>query len=261
MGQYGENGEPIQPPVKWLRRARSGTCRAVVEQGAHDFDAKIYGNRAVRTALEKLFHGKCAYCETPLVRHDWDVDHFRPKGSVKESPGHPGYYWLGYKWQNLFPSCKFCNQKRKDVPTWDDSTGGSGRGKADHFPLADESQRIYNPDGDISVEDPLLINPCLDDPSQYLTFNPLGEAIGIGDKGAMSCDLYHLNERRLVGWRRQRMNESINFMKLKRQIESRPDFSGPMQALQDMEEALTGDQSKYAAVSRAVIKEPERFGL
>ena len=77
----------------------------------------------------------------------------------------------------------------------------------------------------------------------------------------MSRDLYHLNERRLVGWRRQQMNQAINFLKLKRQIESSPDLSAPVQALQDMEEALTGDQSKYAAVSRAVIKEPERFGL
>lgn len=69
------------------------------------FEPAIYNAPAVRQALHKAQHGKCAYCERKLVRTDGDVEHYRPKAAVQQgrqdSPRVPGYYWLAYKWSNL----------------------------------------------------------------------------------------------------------------------------------------------------------------
>lgn len=250
-----EGGKPIKPPDGWFKRAEDATAAAKADPVNHEIKASVYGSGYVRRALEKLFHEKCAYCETPLVRREWDIDHYRPKKRVHGVPAHPGYYWLGYDWPNLFPSCKFCNQKRKDVATWDDPAEGPGGGKADHFPLSDESQRVDDPNVDTAIEDPLLINPCIDDPSQHLSFSPLGEVIGLDDKGNKSKNLYHLNEKRLRGWRMKRMNAIIDILQLMVEITANPIDKIKMTSI------LAKDGSEYSAAAGAVIEEPERFGL
>lgn len=82
-----------------------------------------YGNTASRVidVLNECYYYKCGYCER---RYKLDVEHYRPKGEVrdlnneiikvKNSVGkliaHPGYYWLGYEWSNLIPACISCNR-------------------------------------------------------------------------------------------------------------------------------------------------------
>jgi len=96
--------------------------------------------------LDNVFHDKCAYCETRVVREDYHAEHFRPKGAVKfkvedkkrlgkaivkdeiaegevereTEMEHPGYFWLAYNWRNLLPSCPLCNK---------------GGGKNNQFPV------------------------------------------------------------------------------------------------------------------------------
>jgi hypothetical protein len=96
--------------------------------------------------LDNVFHDKCAYCETRVVREDYHAEHFRPKGAVKfkvenkihlgkaivkdemaddlvareQEIDHPGYFWLAYHWRNLLPSCPLCNK---------------GGGKNNQFPV------------------------------------------------------------------------------------------------------------------------------
>src|SRR5258705_11060485 len=108
--------------------------------------------------LIKLFQGKCAYCESKIVvNQPGDVEHFRPKGRVvdenfrpikirhkkKGEMNHPGYYWLAYEWNNLFPSCIVCNRFRKSGPSAEPvvNRADAGAGKADPFPLEDEALR------------------------------------------------------------------------------------------------------------------------
>lgn len=141
----------------------------------HKFDASIYANDEVRSALEKLFHCKCAYCECPLEEIGWNVEHFRPKGRVFEREDHPGYYWLAYKWENLYPSCIPCNQLRKHKPTWDDPHKGETGGKADQFPLQNEKTRAMTRDSDLIRENHLLLDPCKDKPEEYLTLDIYGQ--------------------------------------------------------------------------------------
>lgn len=136
---------------------------------------------AVCSALDTLFHEKCAYCESSYRAVDSrDVEHFRPKGGVSESPLHPGYWWLAARWSNLLPSCPPCNQRRRQL-TYDPGMAleeferlrliepDALSGKANSFPVR-SSNWIAQENGDISLEDPLLINPCERDPRNHLVW-------------------------------------------------------------------------------------------
>ena len=146
--QTDEAGKIIEPNSAWFQLAAAKTKRAIKERGKQKADGKVYAHDEVRKALERLFHDKCAYCELTKVE-GWEVDHFRPKGRVAEREDHPGYYWLTYVWENLYPSCQHCNQRRKDRPRWADQAGLPAGGKADQFPLLDESSRAMRPKDDI----------------------------------------------------------------------------------------------------------------
>ncbi|MCP3959043.1 MAG: hypothetical protein GY719_14425 [bacterium] len=141
------------------------------------FNFKAYKEPEIKAALLRLFHGKCAYCESRFsATQPMDVEHWRPK-SV--------YWWLAATWDNLLPSCSDCNRKRAQVVLGfrtDDLEKPKTRkgrpeetwltGKAASFPLAHDSQRATRPDEE-SREQPLLLDPCTDDPDEHLEFLPL----------------------------------------------------------------------------------------
>src|SRR5260370_33252662 len=86
-----------------LERARDHYSRIPAPAKAYEF-AK-YKEWAVCKALDDLFHGKCAYCESSYRAVDArNVEHFRPKGSFGKNPTQPGYWWLAAVWSNLLPS-------------------------------------------------------------------------------------------------------------------------------------------------------------
>lgn len=121
-----------------------------------DFDASIWQKPQVRNTLHKMQNGKCCYCERKReLKHESDVEHFRPKTSVKEAPDHPGYWWLAYDWDNYLVACSPCNASHKRT----------------HFPLLNENDRAYTPDQDISSERPMFINPLNEDPEDSISFD------------------------------------------------------------------------------------------
>jgi uncharacterized protein (TIGR02646 family) len=203
------------------------------QQKPGSFTFKLYKHDEVKQRLHQLFHGKCAYCETFYAANGpVDVEHFRPKGAIAEAPLHPGYWWLAMKWDNLLPSCIDCNRKRRqklvDGQTtleqlWENSTIKAlqelGSGKKDSFPVS--GTYVDQENGDFSVELPLLINPCNDDPSQFLKFNvelPTLPALvvpkdlpGEPTRGAHSIQTYGLNRLGLVQ-NRTRILRQLEFM-------------------------------------------------
>ena len=143
---------------------------------------KVYKLPSVKAELEKLFEGKCAYCESKYASTaPLDVEHYRPKGRVQGAEDHDGYWWLAAKWENLFPSCIDCNRKRwqpTPKPHVDLSqlskaseklTAPTGTGKGDCFPLLDEELRATKKE-ELKRETPLLLNPCEDNPEDHLNF-------------------------------------------------------------------------------------------
>jgi hypothetical protein len=150
----------------WLQRAATRTA-GFREKGYYHEKSSIWSEvKAVYMRLQG--NGKCAYCERKLEAIDLgkieqDVEHFRPKGSVKAwkipsalanegiafSPAPPpgkGYYLLPYHLFNYSAACKPCNSSLKK----------------DFFPIAG----TYNLKGDNPVnlkkEKPFLICPVGD---------------------------------------------------------------------------------------------------
>lgn len=175
------------------------------------FPFKVYSDLSVKQALERLFCGKCAYCESNYMHvHPTDVEHWRPKGEVDDEHAgkiKPGYYWLAADWDNLFPSCIDCNRQR-----YHKMAGPNGEmvklGKKNSFPLVPGSRRARKP-GEETTEQPLLLHPCKDDPTACLCFaetieeggilRPRGESHDLAFQRAdASLTVYGLNRAELV---------------------------------------------------------------
>lgn len=189
---------------------------ALTEKNSHKFSRNFYGHDDVKDALNKLYHKKCAYCETNTsAGASLQVEHFRPKAKVTEVPfdattgvGHRGYYWLGYEWSNLLLSCAKCNEQGA---------------KGNHFPITDESNRITNHPltttneldrakclitcTELANEKPLLLNPETDEVEKHLIFLPDGTVKGITPQGKKTVEILKLNREDLVLARKKKVDD------------------------------------------------------
>jgi hypothetical protein len=172
-----------------------------------EFDPKLDGEiwgRLKEWLLANVFNDKCAYCETRLPRSTYHGDHFRPKKAVAFLPEgqkhqqkaqctdgcggmvkHPGYFWLAYAWQNLFPSCGYCN---------------TGEGKKTLFPVRREYVGPYeghfpNVDELTTREEPYLLDPYRDQPHKHLVFGERGEIAAVegSEKGKLTIRILDLD--------------------------------------------------------------------
>jgi hypothetical protein len=194
-------------------RARAATFFSVPKaQRKGTFTFRIYKDESVKAALEALFLGKCAYCESRYTAtQPLDVEHWRPKSDVKLAAWETctdftGYYWLASEWDNLLASCIDCNRRRKQIDAF---TGGmTASGKATAFPIRDATQRAGAP-GELATEQPLLLNPCVEDPSDHLQPHPDDESLLVAkrgsDRGTASIEVYGLNRAGLVLARREQL--------------------------------------------------------
>ncbi|HKV10831.1 MAG TPA: retron system putative HNH endonuclease [Thermoanaerobaculia bacterium] len=256
-------GRPIRPDDAWFELSRQWTQSALRERGDHDVKDHVYRHLSVKTALEELFHRKCAYCETPLGEVDWQVEHFRPKGAVTERPDHPGYYWLAYEWSNLYPSCAPCNQSRKDLPLWGDPETGEAAGKANQFPVEDETGRPMRHEDDIRREKPLLLDPCSDEPEKSFRYTPLGEILPVdGDlRAETSARVFHLTRRRLRDRRREQVDAVIVVLKLVQKLENQGNREEATELRRDVDRLFFSDSAPFAGAARFVRSDPDAFGV
>ena len=185
---------------------------------------KAYKALSVSIGLERLFMGKCAYCESPYSRtQPVDIEHWRPKAAVVGASGKAmGYPWLAMVWENLLPSCIDCNRARNQKVFRPDASGKLQemqvlQGKANQFPLADEKRRIKSYKEDPAVEQPLLLDPCTDDPARYFLFDENGVILPKDGhpsdaqaklrraRALASIEVYALNRKGLVDERKERI--------------------------------------------------------
>ena len=186
-----------------------------------NFPFSAYKNQAIKEALEKVFHGKCAYCETRYgAGSNVDVEHFRPKSEVKNSDiDNPslGYYWLALAWENLLPSCQSCNRRWKRKLFGKEKTELTGKGTL--FPLENPKKRARNT-RQLLAEKPLLLHPYFDNPDAHLNFEvdglvyPVHNGKKISTKGETSIRIYGLCRETLVLERK--IEISRLFVQLKR---------------------------------------------
>lgn len=178
------NKSPNVPAT--LQSASVPTCASEVSRD-------IYRADDVRAQLMTDQARKCAYCESRVTESYNDVEHYRPKNK---------YYWLGHAWDNLLYSCAICNRSYKKH----------------NFPLRDETaQDIAHQD--ISNEEPLIINPTTEEPSEHIKFRG-AIAVGLSDKGVATISMFHLNDREdLKEDRKQLFEEYERLIKIKKCLE------------------------------------------
>ena len=195
----------------WLEQAAERTD-AFRRAGRYDEETGIWSE--VKAVYMRLQHNKCAYCERVLASEDFggaiehDVEHYRPKNSVRAWPsekianergisyGFPtgsdfpaGYYLLAYHLFNYATACKKCNTPLK----------------ASYFPIAGTRGPQSDDPAALSAEKPFLPYPLGDlddDPEETLTF------VGINPI-----------PRRKTGPRRRRAEVTIDFFELDRREE------------------------------------------
>ena len=235
-----------------------GTYPAPPAKPAKAFKFAAYKSNDVKNAIELLFHDKCAYCETHHgAGGPVDIEHFRPKGAIKEDPNHQGYWWFAMDWNNLLYSCLDCNRMRgqvlvrpgmthEQVEIERQKTKRQNAGKKDSFPI--RNARLQPEQNDIASEDALLLDPTRCDPSDHLTFvadeNDRCLVIAKGPPnnpdpyGQMSIQVFGLNRSALVDAR------SMLWKKLRVQSEF-------LKEALDEHAAATTDQAKSKALDRA----------
>lgn len=179
------------------------------------FTFAVYKDPELAAAMEAAMGRKCAYCESDFAHvMPKDIEHFRPKSEITSADAtlQPGYYWLAGEWENLLVSCADCNRARNhEVPGQPKKVK---LGKETQFPLADEQRRVRS-QAALAAEDPvrLLLNPCVDEPADHLTFDENGliharpDANGTESAmGRTSIAVYALQRKELVEKRLQALN-------------------------------------------------------
>ncbi len=166
------------------------------------FRDAIYGHSTVKSALQAAQYGKCCYCEGVFLGHVYGtVEHYRPKGRVRQTKGapfeYPGYYWLAYEWTNLFLCCVDCNQSAK----------------RDLFPLEDPATRARNHEHDLAEERPLILNPAgPEDPTDHIGFHQ-EVPVAITDFGRTTIDALKLDDRPDLNERRRQRFAELKTLK------------------------------------------------
>lgn len=156
--------EPSSLTANW-RKWNADYAAATTDKARKRLESR-YRKKDVQEKLEKMFHGKCAYCESPIGIVDYGhIEHFRPKVTFPKRM---------YLWRNFLLSCTKCN---------------SAEFKGRKFPS--------------KAEGGPLLNPCVDDPSihfnfQYDTQTREARVVPLTSRGAITEKTLGLNRSKLL---------------------------------------------------------------
>lgn len=192
----------------WIARAQIRTTQYVTA-GEYTGGTDFWGD--IKQVYITLQHEKCAYCETKLqgavlASKVHEVEHYRPKTSVKAWPNNPGwkvgafsktgYYKLAYHHLNYAIACTRCNSTLK----------------SNFFPIRGKRD-VHNPDPTtMQGESALLLYPISsvdqDDPEDVITFNgvlavPKHSAGPAYERAVTNIEFFELNHQDLTSRRAQ----------------------------------------------------------
>ena len=115
----------------------------------------------LRDYLRSLSFNKCWYTEIFFGADYPQVEHFRPKNSVKNETKtvcHSGYWWLAFEFSN-YRLAKPMPNIRKGI----------------YFPLRRRALAACDPSMPLHYEIPMLLDPTNDDDVSMIAFNALGQ--------------------------------------------------------------------------------------
>lgn len=214
------NPDAVRPPHDWVQNALRLT-RELLRKSPDEREAFItrhrdatWGDRELLRALRAVAGNKCWYSEVRLEGADPNIDHFRPKGRVREvdedfhnaGQTSAGYWWLAFEVQNFRLTAMHANQRRVD-----ESTSG---GKWDYFPVRGDRCSELTVWGCIA-EDNLALDPCKASDVRLLWFDPDGNpcpspwCTSESDKHRVKATiwLYHLDKNELQQRRAKHVEE------------------------------------------------------
>lgn len=104
----------------------------------------------------------CGYCGDKLNIKTMEADHYLPSAK---------FPYLAYCWDNLIPSCNYCNNSKSDF-----APASLEDKKIVEYIVSDTYEFDYIYDKSYSLKeiarDARLIDPTFDDPEEHLEFNP-----------------------------------------------------------------------------------------
>lgn len=144
------NGEP---PIQWIEQANEINELLVnansIEERNDIIDKydRFWGRGDIKAWLIQQFDNKCWYTESVEAVGSYHVDHYRPKGSVRDQENNhtEGYWWLAFNWKNYILSGQLINVKKRDL-----------------FPILGTRAKKSCTDDELCLESPLIINPTTD---------------------------------------------------------------------------------------------------
>ncbi|WP_166742316.1 AAA family ATPase [Pseudomonas sp. LAIL14HWK12:I2] len=156
-------------------------------------------------ALKRLFHGKCAFCEshtstTPYL--------FRPSSNVlpikPSSESRLYYLWLSGAWENCYSICQECIPERPEFfPV---------KGRRAALPSATQLQRYIEEGIGLWRDHPpkernVFLDPCKDNFTPHFTIDLYGYLFPSSDRAEQTIDHFNLNRAGLRESRAERMRE------------------------------------------------------
>lgn len=241
--------EPTATPwLSWRQKVKDEL--AALQAMGRPYAVKDELYKEQRETIFACYLNKCAYCEGHyrLTANEGDVEHYRPKGRVRdrsnaivkvvvggESQNHPGYWWLAYEPINLLPSCAFCNRT----------------GKRDLFPLEPGCTYALVP-GEEANERPLLVHPGLDDPDEHLLFDSHhGVLAPKTERGRFTIETFQLNREDLLRERRRTYRNVVAAIKAALALEA-SEFIDLPDVLADLKAYKSG-KAAYSLAGRKAI--------
>jgi hypothetical protein len=201
----------IIKPANWLRDARK--FNRILKKKSTTTEKKNYITSKsafwgkFKPQLEILSNERCWFTESPDWVSPFHVEHFKPKGKVDplkvdlkfteftRADWSLGYWWLAFNWKNYKLACFALNTSNKQ----------------NYFPLGPASTSAVNPSQNHSAETHVLIDPCIAQDVDLITYN-MWEVVETADKttqlseferARVSIEVYGLNKiEKLVNQRK-----------------------------------------------------------
>ena len=213
-----------EPAPACLSDSRTEAARDALRQLFGDMSGRVqqtrvsFGSLAIdepelRSALERLFRKRCAFCERATETRPYRFRPTEEAGPSSAAPlkdadrSHLYYTWLSNAWQNIYPICSQCHpyeasifpvlQRRCALPTLEEivqyaeEPTGTWRGRID--------------------ERPMFLDPCgKEDLRKHLAVLPDGSIRPLSERGGSTIRHFNLDRADLTSERRDAVHRMID---------------------------------------------------
>lgn len=197
------------------------------------FNVLVVATEDIALALNNAQLEKCAYCESLLEGDPASfISHYRPLSNAITNLGekkelHDRYAWFAYEWQNLLLICTACNESKLNL-----------------FPLIGSVSKPFSTwKSAQTVERPILLNPFTDKVESHITFDSLGNAIGIDERGRINIEVLALNRAKLRAARHEAIIATL------KKVEYARGLSNKTEQRKIISEIFTLKMPYYGAIS------------